>query len=104
MKKLCLALAALLPLTAVAYPVEMNKQMNGAEVSAKAEDIDTDIGSVMLYNYGEQAAQCKATFRNGPDAPRTRKAELAPGQSSNITVKFNRNVIKLRIDLVCNPK
>lgn len=103
MNKLCLALVALLPLTAAAYPVEMNKQMNGAEVAATAEDIDSDIGSVMLYNYGQRAAQCKATFRNGPDAPRTRKIDLAPGQNSNLTVKFNRNVIKLRIDLVCHP-
>lgn len=103
MKKLCLALATLLPLTAVAYPLEMNKQMNGAEVSATAEDIDSDIGSVMLYNYGQRAAKCKAIFRNGPDAPRTRKIDLAPGQNSNLTVKFARKVIKLRIDLTCNP-
>ncbi len=103
MKKLCLALAALLPLTAFAYPTELNKQLNGAEVSATVEDIDSDIGSVMLYNYGQAPATCKAVIRNGPEAPRTRKAELKAGESTNLTEKFGRKIIKLRVDLTCKP-
>lgn len=104
MKKLCLALVALLPLTAAAYPIEVNKSLNGAEVSASTSDVDSDIGSVMLYNYGQSTAACTTVFRNGPEAPRTRKVELAPGQTSNQTVKFARNVIKLRVDLTCRLK
>ena len=33
MKKICCALIALLPLTAFAYPIEIDKKLNGAEVS-----------------------------------------------------------------------
>ncbi|WP_447590281.1 3-phosphoglycerate kinase [Aquipseudomonas campi] len=104
MKKLCIAVIALLPLTAFAYPIEVEKQLNGAEVSATGQDVDSDIGSIMLYNYGRQAASCTAIFRNGPEAPRTRRTELAPGQTSNLTVKFARNIIKLRISLTCVQK
>lgn len=103
MKKLCLALAAMLPLSAFAYPTELNKQLNGAEVSATVEDIDADIGSVMLYNYGRADATCTAVFRNGPEAPRTRKTEVRAGESTNLTLKFGRKIIKLRVDLTCKP-
>ncbi|MNR65464.1 hypothetical protein D3C85_1885090 [compost metagenome] len=57
----------------------------------------------MLYNYGQAAATCKAVIRNGPEAPRTRKADLQPGESSNLTEKFGRKIIKLRVDLTCKP-
>jgi hypothetical protein len=43
-------------------------------------------------------------FRNGPEAPRTRKIEVAAGKFKNATAKFNRNIIKLRITLTCQPK
>ncbi|MDD0844163.1 3-phosphoglycerate kinase [Pseudomonas sp. Gutcm_11s] len=104
MKNCCLALLALLPLTAFAYPTELKKQMNGAEVSATVQEIDSNIGGATLYNYGEADAKCKAVFRNGPEAPRTRSAELKAGDTSNMTVRFARNIIKLRVDVTCEPK
>lgn len=104
MKKLCCALLALLPLSALAYPIDLEKQLNGAEVSATTQEIDHNMSAVLLYNYGETEAECKAVFRNGPDAPRTRKVVLAAGQNSNMTVKFNRSIIRLRVQLTCGLK
>jgi len=104
MKKICCALLALLPLTAFAYPIEVEKQLNGAEVSYTTLDVDQDLGAIMLYNLGQTPAQCTAVFRNGPEAPRTRKALIEAGQSANLSVKFNRNIIKLRIKLTCGLK
>lgn len=101
MKKLCCALLACLPLTAVAYPIEVEKQLNGAEVSASTQEIDHNIGGVQLYNYGRSDAKCTAMFRNGPEAPRTRKVSLAAGESGNLAVKFSRSIIKLRVKLTC---
>ncbi|WP_068825666.1 3-phosphoglycerate kinase [Pseudomonas sp. BMS12] len=102
MKKTCLALATLLlPLTAFAYPSELEKQLNGAEVAAEIQDIDTNIGGLILYNYGQMDAKCKARFRNGPEAPRTRSAELKAGERTLLTIRFARNIIKLRVDLTC---
>ncbi|MBB2496595.1 3-phosphoglycerate kinase [Aquipseudomonas ullengensis] len=104
MKKLCLAIVALLPLTAVAYPVELSKQLNGAEISATTQDVDSNIGAVILYNYGEADATCTAVFRNGPEAPRTRRTDVKAGATTNLTSRFGRNIIKLRIELTCEPK
>ncbi|MDP2245648.1 3-phosphoglycerate kinase [Pseudomonas sp.] len=104
MKNVCCALIALLPLVAFAYPIELEKQFNGAEVSVTSQEIDHNMAAVLLYNYGQTEAECKAVFRNGPEAPRTRQVLLAPGQNSNLTVKFARSIIKLRVQLTCGLK
>lgn len=104
MKNYCCAVLACLPLTAFAYPIEVEKQLNGAEVSATTVEIDHNMGAVRLYNYGQAAAECSAIFRNGPETPRTRKASLAAGQSHNLTYKSNRSIIRLRIELTCEPQ
>jgi len=103
MKNCCLVLLALLPLTAFAYPTELKKQMNGAEVSATIQQIDSNIGGLTLYNYGLADARCTAQFRNGPEAPRNRATELKAGESVTQTVRFARNIIRLRVDVTCQP-
>ncbi|TBU88278.1 3-phosphoglycerate kinase [Phytopseudomonas dryadis] len=97
-------LATLLPLTAQAYPIELEKQLNGAEVSASTQEIDHNMAAVLLHNYGETAADCKAVLRNGPEAPRTRSVKLAAGQNGNLTVRFARSIIRLRVQLTCTPQ
>lgn len=104
MRKICCALIALLPLAAQAYPIELEKLLNGAEVSASSREIDHDMAAVVVQNYGQTPASCKAVFRNGPEAPRTRSVNLAAGQSGNLTVKFARSVIRLRVQLTCEPQ
>lgn len=104
MKKLCCALIACVPLAVEAYPIELEKQFNGAEVSASTQEIDHNMAAVRVQNYGQQAASCKAVFRNGPEAPRTRSVKLAAGQSGNLTVKFARSIIRLRVQLDCQPQ
>ncbi|MBS7663221.1 3-phosphoglycerate kinase [Pseudomonas lalucatii] len=101
MRNLCCALIALLPLAAFAYPIELDKTLNGAEVSATTQEIDHNMGAVLLYNYGQTEAQCSGVFRNGPERPRTRKVVLAAGERGNMTVKFARSIIKLRVKLTC---
>ena len=76
MKKLCCLLFALLPLGAHAYPIELDKQLNGAEVSASTQEIDHNMAALSLYNYGESEAECTAVFRNGPEAQVARHARL----------------------------
>ena len=104
-KLLCIALAALplsaLPLAAQAFPIELEKTLNGAEVSASTQEVDFNMGAVQLYNYGRAPAECTAVFRNGPEAPRSRKVTLAPGQDALLTGKFTSQVIKMRIKVTC---
>jgi len=104
MKKICCALLALLPLSAFAYPIDVAKHLNGLSIDYTAYDTDADIGSIQVNNYGGTDAACSVVFRNGPEAPRTRKIEVAAGKFKNATAKFNRNIIKLRIELTCKPK
>ncbi|WP_339482657.1 MULTISPECIES: 3-phosphoglycerate kinase [unclassified Pseudomonas] len=104
MKKICCAVLALLPLTAFAYPIDVEKHLNGLSIDYNAYDTDADIGSIRVNNYGSTDAACTVVFRNGPEAPRTRKLEVAAGKFKNATAKFNRNIIKLRIKLTCQPK
>lgn len=64
-KIICLLLACM-PLAAHAYPIEVEKQFNGAEVSATTQEIDHNMAALMLYNYGQSEAECSAVFQNGP--------------------------------------
>lgn len=104
MKKICCGLLALLPLAAFAYPIDVDKQLNGLSIDYTAFDTDYDLGAITLNNYGDVEADCTVVFRNGPESPRTRRAVLAPKQSVDLSAKFNRKIIKLRIGLTCKPK
>jgi hypothetical protein len=104
MKKFCCVVLALLPLTAFAYPIDVEKNLNGMKIDYEAFDTDNDIGSIRVANYGDVDATCKAVFNNGPEAPRTRSIDVPAGKHKNATAKFTREIIKLRIKLTCTPK
>lgn len=105
MKKFSCALLALLPMSAfAAYPIDIESQLNGAEVSYSSQEISHDMAALFVVNQGRSAAQCTAVFRNGPESPRTRKVVLQPGQDASLTAKFTRDILRLRIKLECNPK
>ncbi|AIR87766.1 hypothetical protein [Pseudomonas cremoricolorata] len=101
MKSYCLMLLCSLPMLAQAYPIEVEKNLDGVKVDFTAYDPAPDLGAVTLNNYGEQSAACKVTLRNGPEAPRVRRVNLAPGERASVTARFNREVLKLRISVAC---
>ncbi|MCU1759591.1 3-phosphoglycerate kinase [Pseudomonas sp. 14P_8.1_Bac3] len=104
MKKFCCVVLAMLPLTAFAYPIDVQKQLNGLSIDYNAFDTDTDIASIQVNNYGSTDATCKVVFNNGPEAPRTRNIDVAAGKHKTATAKFSRTIIKMRINLTCTPK
>ncbi len=106
MKKLCSVLLALLPLAAFAatYPVEVDKSLNGSEIGVTTETIDRDLAGLLLYNYGATPATCTGVFSNGPEPARTRRAQIQPGERIPMTVKFKRDIIRLRVKLTCEPQ
>ena len=109
MKSICFAVLvslAIIPLSALAvsYPVELEQELNGAEVLATTETIDRDMAGLMLQNFGDLPVACTAVFRNGPEAPRTRRISLASGERKPLTAKFKRDVIRLRIKLTCEAE
>ncbi|MHC8304791.1 3-phosphoglycerate kinase [Pseudomonas sp. PB3P13] len=104
MRKFCCVVLAMLPLTAIAYPIDVEKQLNGLSIDYEAFDTDEDIASIQVNNFGNTDAVCSVVFSNGPEAPRTRKIEVAAGKHAIATAKFNRTIIKMRMKLTCNPK
>ncbi|HBS79827.1 MAG TPA: 3-phosphoglycerate kinase, partial [Pseudomonas sp.] len=62
MKRLCFAALVIFPLSAVAvsYPVELEQELNGAEVLASTETIDRDMAGLVLQNFGEGPVECTA--------------------------------------------
>lgn len=103
MKKLCCAVFALLPVLAVAYPIEVEKQYNGAEIVYDTTDIADNLAAINIQNIGGTTAECKVVFVNGPETPKVRKALIESGKSAYLTATFQRSVIRLRIKLTCKP-
>ncbi|MBK5000344.1 3-phosphoglycerate kinase [Pseudomonas sp. S31] len=104
MKKCCAVLLLCLPAVAVAYPIDVEKQTDGVQLDYTTYATAYDIGSISLNNYGQVPAQCKVTFRNGPEAPRVRRVNVPAGRSVDVTAKFNRQIIRLRVDLACKAE
>ncbi|KTC03856.1 MULTISPECIES: hypothetical protein [Pseudomonas] len=103
MNRLCCALLVMLPLTALAYPIEVEKQYQSVKIDYVAHDVYHDTGSITVNNYGEVDAKCSVVFINGPEAPRTRHVQVGAGKSLDVSSRFNRSIIKLRIRLSCQP-
>lgn len=101
MKNYCAALLLCLPVTAFAYPIDMEKHMDGVKVDATAYDTAYDLGAITLENYGQVPAACEVTFRNGPEAPRVRRINVPAGKRADVTAKFTRQIIKLRVTVNC---
>lgn len=103
MKKLILTATLLLPATGFAFPIDVEQQLNGAEIDIQSMDLGNNTGSVSLHNYGQRAAVCTARFRNGPESPRTRRARLGSGERAHLTARFSTTVIRLRVQVECQP-
>ena len=103
MKKYCVALLALLPLTALAaYPIEVEKKLEtGIKIDTTTYDTANDMTTITLNNYGDAAASCRVTFRNGPETPRVRRVEVPAGKSLDVNASFNKQIIKMRIAVDC---
>ena len=103
MKKIIIIAALLCPVIAFAFPIEVKKQLNGAEIDIETMDLGNNTAAVSLKNYGQRAAVCKARFRNGPESPRTRKTRIAAGETANLTARFSTTIIKMRVNVECKP-
>ena len=86
MRKLCCVLLALLPMSAFAYPIDVTKKIDGVSIDYTASDVDADISSIQLSNYGTQDAVCSVIFTNGPESPRRRTVTVPAGKSTNTKV------------------
>ena len=106
MKKYSVALLALLPLTVLAaYPIEVTKELGeGIKLDTTAYDTANDMSTITLENYGDTAASCRVTFRNGPETPRVRRVDVPAKKSLDVTAHFNKQIIKMRILVDCKAQ
>ena len=101
MKKLIACCFAMLPLAAMAYPIDVTDDVAGTDVTFDVQEINFNMSGVLVRNHGNVPVRCQATFRNGPEAPRTRKVLIKPHSESHLTAKFTREIMRLRVDLKC---
>ncbi|EPJ89802.1 hypothetical protein CFII64_01746 [Pseudomonas sp. CFII64] len=104
MNRICCVLLAMLPLSAWAYPIEVEKYYQGVDIDYTSHDTFYDTGAITVNNYGSVPAKCRVVFQNGPEAPKTRRVTVAAKKSVDVSAKFNRSIIKLRIKLSCEPE
>ncbi|MDY7218934.1 3-phosphoglycerate kinase [Denitrificimonas sp. JX-1] len=93
----------LLPVAALAFPIEVQQQLNGTEIEVQTLDLGNNTASLSLHNFGEHNVICKARFSNGPETPRTRQAQVMAKGVAHLTVRFSTAVIKARIRIECHP-
>ena len=103
MNRICCVWLALLPVTALAYPIEVQKSTPGVQIDYTRHATFDDTGTITLNNYGQVDARCTVQFNNGPEAPRTRRVQVKAGERVNVVSKFSRSIIKLRVRLDCEP-
>lgn len=96
------ALLALFTTTAAAFPTELEVMPGAPRVSAAVES-DGRMAIVHVTNMESFAVTCRAVFRNGPETGRARGTTIAPGDAGTLTWAPRRQVIRMRVELHCEP-
>ena len=86
--------------TALAYPVDLQFERNGLDVAAVVDQIGGQT-IVRLTNGESFPVRCEATFRNGPERSRARRAILQPGDTRPFTFTPSRTVVRMRVEAWC---
>ena len=80
MKKICCVLLAMLPLTAFAYPIDVEKELNGLKIDYTTYDTDYDMGSISVNNYGDIDAELQGGFQQRPGSAAHAQDRCAAGK------------------------
>ena len=93
----------LLPLggRAADAPIELEQSIDGVRIDVVTGWIE-GVAYARLENRSPAAALCEAEFSTGPEA-RVRRSRLEPGEARTLTFQPSRQVLRLRIDLRCEP-
>jgi hypothetical protein len=83
-----------------AYAIDLEFDDHGLDVQASAQQID-DTAIVSITNGEPFAVLCEATFRNGPEVGRGRRARIDAGETLPLKWTPQRSVVRLRIELWC---
>jgi hypothetical protein len=100
--RLAALLLTLLAGPAAAHPVDLEIDAGSLNIAAVVHT-DGRVTAVRVANQEALAIRCDAVFRNGPEVARTRRAIIAPGDSAALSWTPRRTVVRLRVELRCEP-
>lgn len=94
---------ALLAGAAWSFPADLEIRPKGLNIGAIVHS-DGRVAFVRVTNQEADTLRCSAEFRNGPESGRTRHAIIESGDSTVLSWSPQREVVRLRIQLRCEPQ
>jgi hypothetical protein len=95
------ALVALAPLIAVAFPIDLEMHSQGIDVEPTTSQMEK-ITVLQLMNHESFPVDCSVQFKNGPELARKRRVTIRAGGRSTIQYTAQRAVIRLKVMISCS--
>jgi len=102
LKILATALLALMAGQAAAFATDLVVDVGELNIEAVAIT-DGRLAGVRVTNRETFPVRCSAVFRNGPETGRARGTVIASAETRNLTWIPQRQVVRMRIELSCEP-
>ena len=96
-----LALVALIPMLAVAFPVDIQMKSQGIDVEPTTSQMENMI-ILQLMNHESFPVDCAVQFQNGPELARKRRIRILAGDRGTIQYTAQRAVIRMRVTITCS--
>lgn len=100
---LAIGIALSLPLSAWAFPIDVELQPGAAQVSVRTTDL-SNLAALQLRNDGGGALYCQVAFVNGPERPVPRRVRLLPGEEVVVSQFFRRAINRVRVNIDCTAE
>jgi hypothetical protein len=98
-----LALAALMPALAAAFPIDLQMKSKGLDVDHRTSQMELTT-VIQLTNHESQAVRCAVQFRNGPEIAQTRRVTIPAQKSSTVQYTARRTVVRMRVTVTCTEE
>ncbi|MGB5209429.1 MAG: hypothetical protein WBN31_12795 [Gammaproteobacteria bacterium] len=96
-----LALMALMATSqAAAYPVDLDIDTEGLEVTVNRVDVDEAV-VLQVHNYETRPIRCNFEFRNGPEVARQRKVSIDASADRVVRWTPGRSVVRVKVSGKC---
>lgn len=91
-------------LSAWAFPIDVVTQFAGAPLQYEVQALARNMAVLHVRNTTAQGQRCTVRLSNGPEGDQWRRVQLASGEKASVSAGFQREVVRLRIWLNCQPQ
>lgn len=84
----------------VAYPVDLDIDVEGLEVTIVRVDVDAAV-VLQVHNYETTEIRCDFEFRNGPEVARQRKVSVDASGERTVRWTPSRSVVRVKVSGKC---